>query len=75
MVLSIKFLLMALLVHNFNHSLMHRCFHIKGNYKALLIFTLVDGLVRLDTYNLYRAGPLYNELIDSCRTMLENKSR
>lgn len=46
---------------------------VPAHKKALLIFTMVDGLVRLDTYNLYQAGPLYNELIESCRTMLENK--
>lgn len=39
---------------------------------AMLIFTLVDGLVRLETYNLYRTGILYNDLIQSCRVMLEN---
>ncbi|MBU0943149.1 MAG: TetR/AcrR family transcriptional regulator [Proteobacteria bacterium] len=41
--------------------------------QALLLFTLVDGLVRLETYNLFKAGPLYNDLIDSCRYMLENR--
>ena len=48
---------------------------VAADKKALIIFTLVDGLVRMDTYNLYRTGPLYNELIESCRTMLKNKSR
>lgn len=41
--------------------------------QALLLFTLVDGLVRLQTYNLFKAGPLYNDLIESCHCMLENK--
>lgn len=41
--------------------------------QALLLFTLVDGLVRLKTYNLYRAEPLYNDLIDSCRCMLTSR--
>ncbi|WP_028581498.1 TetR/AcrR family transcriptional regulator [Desulfogranum japonicum] len=40
--------------------------------KALLIFTLVDGLVRLNTYKLYRADELYNDLIESCRSMLQS---
>ena len=40
--------------------------------QALLLFTLVDGLVRLETYNLFKAGPLYNDLVDSCRCMLTN---
>ncbi|MCK5517606.1 MAG: TetR/AcrR family transcriptional regulator [Desulfobulbaceae bacterium] len=47
---------------------------VAAHKKALIIFTLVDGLARMETYNLYRAGPLYNELIESCRTMLENKA-
>ncbi len=41
--------------------------------QALLIFTLVDGLVRLETYNLYRAGPSYEDLIDTCCCRLANK--
>ena len=39
---------------------------------ALIVFSMVDGLVRLNTYNLCDAGTLYNELIESCRRMLEN---
>ncbi|WP_028585292.1 TetR/AcrR family transcriptional regulator [Desulfogranum mediterraneum] len=39
--------------------------------KALLIFTLVDGLVRLNAYKLYRADACHDELIDSCRRMLQ----
>jgi len=42
---------------------------------ALIIFSMVDGLVRLNTYNLYDAGPLYGEVIDSCRRMLEAKEK
>ncbi len=38
---------------------------------ALIIFTMVDGLVRFNTYNLYDAGALYNELIESCRKILQ----
>ena len=44
---------------------------VSANKKALLIFTLVDGLVRLDTYNLYQATALYEELIESCRSWLK----
>ncbi len=40
---------------------------------ALIVFNMVDGLVRLETYGLYHAGALYDELIDSCRRMLENE--
>jgi len=39
---------------------------------ALILFSMVDGLVRFKTYNLYDAGALYNELISSCRRMLGN---
>ena len=40
---------------------------------ALIIFNMVDGLVRLETFGLYNAGALYTEVIDSCRRMLQNK--
>jgi AcrR family transcriptional regulator len=39
---------------------------------ALLLFAMVDGLVRLNTYNLYDGGALYRELMELCRKMLEN---
>ena len=37
---------------------------------AMIIFSMVDGLVRFNTYNLYSAGALYNDLILSCRKIL-----
>ena len=37
---------------------------------ALILFSLVDGLVRFKTYNLYDPGGLYHELISACRRML-----
>jgi len=37
---------------------------------ALILFSMVDGLVRFKTYNLYDPGGLYNELISACRRML-----
>lgn len=40
---------------------------------ALIVFMMVDGLVRFKLYNLYDAAALFNELIASCRRMLENK--
>jgi len=40
---------------------------------ALIIYSMVDGLVRLDTYGLYDAGPLFEELVRACRKMLENE--
>jgi AcrR family transcriptional regulator len=41
---------------------------------AMIIFTMVDGLVRFNTYNIYDAGVLYDALVDSCRTLLQNNS-
>ncbi|MFA4915922.1 MAG: TetR/AcrR family transcriptional regulator [Syntrophales bacterium] len=40
---------------------------------AMIVFSMVDGLVRFNTYNLYDAGSLYSELIELCKRMLENK--
>ncbi len=37
---------------------------------ALILYTMVDGLVRLDTYQLYEAASLYEELLELCRRML-----
>jgi hypothetical protein len=37
---------------------------------ALIIFALVDGVVRFNTYNLYNAAALYSEAIESCRRLL-----
>jgi AcrR family transcriptional regulator len=39
---------------------------------ALLIFAMVDGVVRFNTFNLYEAGSLYEELRESCRRMLQS---
>jgi AcrR family transcriptional regulator len=41
---------------------------------ALIIFTMVDGLVRFNTYQLYSAGTLSNELIAACRSILQNRT-
>ncbi|WP_321493763.1 TetR/AcrR family transcriptional regulator [uncultured Desulfobacter sp.] len=38
---------------------------------ALIIFSMVDGVVRFKTYNLYNANALFNELVISCRRMLK----
>jgi AcrR family transcriptional regulator len=38
---------------------------------AMIIFAMVDALVRFNTYNLYNAGALYDELIKSCRRILK----
>ncbi len=39
---------------------------------ALIIFSMVDGLVRFNTYELYDAGSLYYDLITACRRMVGN---
>jgi AcrR family transcriptional regulator len=39
---------------------------------ALVIFSMVDGLVRFNTYSLYDAGALYKDLIEACRRILRN---
>ncbi len=39
---------------------------------AMVIFTMVDGLVRFNTYNIYDAGVLYDEVVHSCRVILQN---
>ena len=42
---------------------------------AMVIFTMVDGLVRLNTYNIYDAGVLYDEVVHSCRAILQNNTQ
>jgi hypothetical protein len=39
---------------------------------ALIIFSMVDGLVRFHTFKLYDAGALYSEMLEACRRILEN---
>ena len=39
---------------------------------ALIIYAMVDGLVRFNTYGLYDGGVLSDELLDCCRRILEN---
>jgi hypothetical protein len=38
----------------------------------MLIFAMLDGLVRLNIYNLYDAGALYNDLQAACHRILRN---
>lgn len=37
---------------------------------AMVLFAMVDGVARLNTYNLYQAGSLYRDLMASCRSIL-----
>ena len=39
---------------------------------ALIIFSMVDGVVRFKTYNLYNASALFNELIIACKKILKS---
>ncbi len=43
-----------------------------GRKYALLIFTMVDGVVRLNTYNLYQADSIYPDLVTACQKILKN---
>jgi AcrR family transcriptional regulator len=38
---------------------------------SMVLFAMIDGVVRFNTYNLYNAGALYDELLASCRRMLK----
>ena len=42
-----------------------------SNKGAMILFAMVDGVVRYNTYNLYHADSLFGELIQSCRRMLQ----
>ena len=37
---------------------------------AMVLFAMVDGIVRLNTYRVYDAGTLYDSLMVSCRRLL-----
>ena len=37
---------------------------------SLILYSMVDGMVRFNTYKLYQAGSLYNELVAALRRML-----
>ena len=41
---------------------------------ALLVFTMVDGLVRLRDCSLYEAGAVFPELMNACRKLVARKS-
>jgi hypothetical protein len=36
----------------------------------MIVFAMIDGLVRFNSHQLYDAGALYGELLASCRRML-----
>lgn len=47
--------------------------HLPTRHSAMILFSMVDGIVRYNTYHLYNAGALYNDLILSCRRMLSTE--
>ncbi|WP_028318249.1 TetR/AcrR family transcriptional regulator [Desulfobulbus elongatus] len=48
---------------------------IAARKSALIVFSMVDSMVRFRMNNLYDVGALYKDLIESCRRMLENRTR
>jgi hypothetical protein len=36
----------------------------------MVLFAMVDGIVRLNTYRVYDAGALYDSLMVACRRLL-----
>lgn len=43
---------------------------VPARQSAMILFSMVDGIARFNTYQLYDAGALYNELMAACRKML-----
>ena len=41
---------------------------------ALLLFAMVDGVARLNTYKLYQTGSLFPDLMEACRQMLAGQA-
>jgi AcrR family transcriptional regulator len=37
---------------------------------SMILFSMIDGIVRLNTYKLYDGGALYHELVAACRRIL-----
>ena len=48
---------------------------IAARKSALIVFSMVDSMVRFRMNNLCDVGALYKDLIESCRRMLENRTR
>ncbi|MEN8244703.1 MAG: TetR/AcrR family transcriptional regulator [Thermodesulfobacteriota bacterium] len=43
---------------------------VPARQSAMILFSMVDGIARFNTYQIYDAGALYNDLITTCRKML-----
>ena len=46
---------------------------ISARKNALIILAMVDGIIQMDSNELYNAGTLYSELLVACRKIVENK--
>lgn len=44
-----------------------------AEHSAMIIYAMVDGIARLNTYQIYHAASLYQDIITSCRQMLTVK--
>ena len=42
---------------------------------AMVLFAMVDGVARLNTYNLYHASSLYQDIMSSCHQLLANNDQ
>lgn len=42
---------------------------------AMILFAMVDGIARLNTYRIYHAGSLYSDMLASCRSILQKNIR
>lgn len=43
---------------------------VPARQNAMILFSMVDGIARFNTYQLYDAGALYSDLMAACRKML-----
>ena len=43
---------------------------VPARQSAMILFSMVDGIARFNTYQLYDAGSLYSDLMAACRKML-----
>jgi TetR/AcrR family fatty acid metabolism transcriptional regulator len=43
---------------------------VPARQSAMILFSMVDGIARFNTYQLYDAGALYSDLMAACRKML-----
>lgn len=49
--------------------------HNNARNTAMIIFAMVDGVARLNTYNIYHAGSVFQDLLISCRRILDKENK